>query len=83
MDSGNEMYRVLDDICDDIKVGDEVIIIPSYGYMIGTNNMRIKDYFKLKSGEVVVGKNILLENSSIKSRMALSKCKKSSLAIIK
>lgn len=76
-------YTVLKDICEDIKRGDQVAIIPSYSYMIGEDNVRIKDYFKLQPGEVVVSKYTTFEEGNIKERMSLAKCMKSSLAEIK
>lgn len=58
------------DICDDIKKDDKVEILPEYTYMIGSS-VRIKEYFNLKSGEVVIRKTIKHEN---KDDMIIVKC---------
>lgn len=76
-------YKVLEDICESIFKDDIVEIISSYGYMIGTD-IRIKDYFELKPGEVVVKKiSKMTSSKSIKEKMAFSKCKMEKLEIIK
>ena len=76
-------YKVLEDICESIFKDDIVEIISSYGYMIGTD-IRIKDYFELKTGEVVVKKiSKMTSSKSIKEKMAFSKCKMEKLEIIK
>lgn len=58
------------DICDDIKNGDEVEIIPEYSYMIGSN-VRIKDYFDVKPGEVVIKKT---DKLNYKDNWSIIKC---------
>lgn len=76
-------YEVLVDVCDDINKGDKVVIISPYSYMVGTDNIRIKDYFKLLPGEVVISKNIFFKEGNRKERMTLAKCQRSSLVAIK
>lgn len=76
-------YTVLKDICEDIKKGDQVVVIPSYSYMVGPDNVRIKDHFNLLQGEVVVCKYTIFQKGNIKERMSLAKCMKSSLVEIK
>lgn len=64
---------VLKSLCEDILKGDEVEIVPDYLYMMGTNE-RIKDYFKVEPGEVVVKKTI--NSSERKSSISITKCNK-------
>lgn len=76
-------YRVLKNVCEGILKGDEVEIISSYGYMMGTD-IRIKDYFELGPNEVVIKKINKVDNcKTVKEKLAFVKCKKDLLEIIK
>lgn len=49
--SGKAITKI--DICDEIKKGEEVDIVPEYEYLFGE---RVKDYFDVKPGEIVIKK---------------------------
>lgn len=67
------------DICEDIKKNDDVEILPEYTYMIGSS-VRIKEYFNVKSGEVVIRKTIKHEK---KDDMIIIKCSRKDIDILK
>lgn len=67
------------DLCEDIKKGDEVEIIPEYSYMLGSST-RIKDYFALKPGEVVVKK---IDTVGNKGNWSIIKCDRKCLKPVK
>ncbi|WP_027633438.1 hypothetical protein [Clostridium hydrogeniformans] len=71
---------IRDDLCEDIRKGDIVELVPEYSYMIGTDE-RIKEYFDVRSGEIVIKKTVKVNNK--KSNLAIIKCKRKDVDIIK
>lgn len=70
-------YVTKQEICKDIKKGDVVTIVPEYTYMIGTN-VRIKEYFNLKAGEVLISKNTISKETGTPS-LNLARCRRTLL----
>lgn len=63
-------------LCDDIRKDDEVEVVPEYGYVLGIED-RVKDFFKVKSGEVVVKK--IIKDVEGKSSFSVMKCDRKDL----
>lgn len=68
------------DICDDIKKGDEVELVPEYDYFFGK---RVKEHFNVKPGEVVIKKTGKRIAGTNKEEISIIKCSRRDLDIEK
>lgn len=68
------------DICEEIGVGETVELVPEYTYVMGSD-VRVKDYFELMPGEVVIKK--VIKRGEKKSNWTFIKTLRSNLKEIK
>ena len=74
--------KVKEDLCKEIREGDIVELLPEYMYWVGSS-IRIKEYFNVREGEVVVKKTIKEnQNGEISDNLIIRKCNRNQICTI-
>ena len=74
--------KVKEDLCEEIKEGDIVELLPEYMYWVGSS-IRIKEYFNVREGEVVIKKTIKVNDNGEKvDNLVIRKCNRNQICKI-